>query len=99
MVSINSAASGQRQRQPDMDADTEREALRQRAAARPGFYSPWLHLFVPSAVGLGVVIACALGLHALGPVDLAFAAGVFLLSNIVEWHAHRDLLHKRFAPL
>lgn len=76
-----------------------REQLRRKAAARPGFYSPWLHLAAPSLSGLAVVIACAAALRDLRGIDWAFALFVLVLSNAVEWHTHRDLLHKRFGPL
>ncbi len=78
---------------------TETDALRARAADQPGFYSPWLHLFTPSAIGAAVIVLCARQLHGLTLWHLAFAAGVFVLSNAVEWRAHRDLLHKRTWPL
>jgi len=79
--------------------DAEREAIRAKANARPGWYWPWGHLAVPSLVGLCTIAACA---RALGPLrwwDGAFAAAVFVLANAVEWRAHRDLLHKRWPPL
>ena len=76
-----------------------REQLRRAASSRPGFYSPWLHLAAPSLSGLAIVVACALALRDLRAVDGAFALFVLVLSNAVEWHTHRDLLHKRFGPL
>jgi hypothetical protein len=77
----------------------QREEVRRRALGWRGFYSPWLHLGTTSAVGIAVVAAMALCLREVRPWQWAFAAGVFLLSNIVEWHAHRDMLHKRWRPL
>jgi hypothetical protein len=78
---------------------SERDELRRRATARAGWYSPWAHLLTPSLFGLAVVVAMALSLRDVKWWELAFAAGVYVLSNAVEWRAHRDLLHKRFAPL
>ena len=75
---------------------SDREALRTRAVEKPGFYSPWLHLFTPSVIGAVVVVACARVLRDVRPWQLAFAAFVFVLSNAVEWRVHRDALHKRF---
>jgi hypothetical protein len=77
----------------------EREELRRAAAEQPGFYSPAAHLLIPAIGGLAIVIACALALRAVRPWELGFAAFVFVLSNAVEWRTHRDVLHKRFAPL
>ena len=77
----------------------ERDQLRKDAVERPGFYSPAGHLLAPGLIGLCLIAACALSIRSLRPWELAFAAFVLVLSNAVEWRTHRDVLHKRFAPL
>jgi len=73
-----------------------RQALRERVLAEmPGWYSPLLHFLFPALVGLGVIVACALGLHHVTPLQWLTIPITFVFSNAIEWHAHRDLLHKR----
>ena len=77
-----------------------RDALRARAVAEiPSWYRPWLHLAFPSLVGLGVILACVLSLHALRPVELLSVPLTFLVLNAGEWRIHRDMLHRRTPPL
>jgi hypothetical protein len=77
----------------------ERERLRREAlAAEPRHYSPWLHVTVPSLVGLLVCGAALSQVRHLRGVDLLFFLGILVLSNATEWRAHRDLLHKRLPP-
>jgi hypothetical protein len=78
---------------------TTREELRERAVEKPGFYSPWLHLLTPSLVGAVVISLCGARLHDVTALQIVFAFGVFVLSNAVEWRAHKKLLHARWAPL
>ena len=78
----------------------DRETLRARLrAAIPRGYSPLLHLAFPSVVGLGCALAALLLLRGLRPLELLTVPVVFRLSNMTEWRAHRDLLHKRRWPL
>jgi hypothetical protein len=77
-----------------------RDELRARLVARiPRWYSPWLHLGFPSAVGLGVLAACLWLLRDVRPVELLTLPATFLLLNAGEWRIHRDLLHRRTWPL
>jgi len=77
-----------------------RDALRARAVAEiPTWYRPWLHLAFPSLVGIGVIVACVLSLHALRPIELLAIPATFLVLNAGEWRIHRDMLHKRTPPL
>lgn len=82
-------------------ASPHREELRQAAVATtPRWYSPWLHLAFPSLVGAAVIaFACAM-VDGLRLWQLAVIPAGFVLANLVEWHAHKELLHKRrwFAP-
>ncbi len=77
-----------------------REELRRDLLSRvPRWYSPWLHLAIPALTGVAIV-ALALGrVHALRAWQLAFVPLFVVFGNAVEWHAHRDLLHRRTWPL
>jgi hypothetical protein len=77
-----------------------RDELRARLVERiPRWYSPWLHLAFPSLVGIGVIVACLVSLHALRAVELLAIPATFLVLNAGEWRIHRDVLHKRTPPL
>ena len=81
----------------------DREALRARLiqdGVKRG-YNPWLHLFGPAFVGscvIGFVLSTLSNVH---PVELLTIPIVYVLSNAVEWRAHKMLLHKRnrFLPI
>ncbi|HET8541976.1 MAG TPA: fatty acid hydroxylase [Anaeromyxobacter sp.] len=77
-----------------------RDEMRRDLLSRiPRWYSPWLHLAIPAVTGLAVV-AVALGrIHDLQASQLAFVPLFVVVGNAVEWHAHRDLLHRRTWPL
>jgi hypothetical protein len=80
----------------------DREATRAKlVSARRGSYNPWLHLLIPGGFGVAVILAALSTIRELQPVELLVIPFVFLLSNAVEWRAHRDLLHKRnrLAPI
>ena len=65
----------------------------------PRWYSPTLHLLTPGLAGLAIV-AFALGrIQDLRAWELALVPVFLLVSNALEWHAHRDLLHRRTWPL
>jgi hypothetical protein len=71
-------------------------------AAIPERYSPWLHLAASTGVGL---VALTLGIWGLThgrvaprAVDFLAIPITFLLSNLFEWRAHKDLLHHRLKP-
>jgi len=81
------------------DDAAARHRLVAAATNQAGFYSPWLHLAAPSLTGFVIIASCASLIHQMRPIDWLFALGVFLFSNTVEWHNHKDLLHHRFWPL
>jgi fatty acid hydroxylase family protein len=76
----------------------ERERLRREALEKPGWYSPWAHVFLPAAVGLTVAIAALSQVRGPTPGQIAFGVFIFLLSNATEWRIHSDILHKRVRP-
>ena len=74
----------------------ERDAFRATLLARqPGWYSPWAHLAFPSLIGVGTIALCVAMLQRTTALQLLTIPVVWLLSNLVEWRAHRDLLHRR----
>ena len=90
---------------PDMDPvgwlDPEKRAAF-RARCREGIpegYSGWAHLGATSAIGLGLVGAAVASIRALRPWDLAVVPAVFVLSNAIEWRAHKNVLHRRVPIL
>lgn len=79
-----------------------RDELRAKLVARiPRWYSPYLHLIVPSLIGLGLITTAILLLQHVRAWELALLPAFFLISNATEWRVHRDVLHKRqwFAPV
>lgn len=83
--------------------DRPRQAFFETELARiPESYSPIAHLTTTAGIG---VAAWAAGYAAVDDFrwsHLAFALGCFVLANLVEWLAHKELLHRRrrfFEPL
>jgi hypothetical protein len=66
--------------------------------AIPERYSPWLHLAASTGVGVVALAVGVWGLHAPRAVEFLTIPIVFLLSNLFEWRAHKDLLHHRTKP-
>jgi hypothetical protein len=74
----------------------KRDALRSQALEdRGSFYSPWVHVAVPSLFGLAAIAAAAALIRDLTVLDVLFGLGLFVLSNAAEWRIHKSLLHKR----
>lgn len=65
----------------------------------PDWYSPLAHLLFPSAVGIACIVLAIMELRDLKPIQLLTIPIVYLISNAVEWRAHKSLLHKRTRPL
>jgi len=80
----------------------ERDALRARQLAKSSrWYSPHVHLLVPSSFGFAV-IACAIWvIHDLRWLEVLTIPLTWMIANATEWRAHRDLLHARswIAPV
>lgn len=80
--------------------EQSREAFRAQMLAKiPAWYSPWLHLGATLSVGLAAVVVAIASIRDLAWVELSTVLVVFVVSNLLEWHAHRNLLHRRFRPL
>jgi hypothetical protein len=77
-----------------------RDVVRGEALAKaPRFYSPWVHLAFPSAVGLGLIVAALAWLERPSGWELLTVPIVFVLVNFYEWNVHRNMLHRRTWPL
>ncbi len=79
---------------------TSREDLRRELLSRlPRWYSPWFHLAIPAVSGLAIVAFALARISGLQAWQLACVPLFVVVGNAVEWHAHRDLLHRRTWPL
>jgi hypothetical protein len=77
-----------------------RDRVRATALAEiPRYYSPYLHLMGTAGVGIVTLLVAALSIHHLKPAELLVVAVMLLVSNFVEWHAHKFTLHRRRWPL
>jgi hypothetical protein len=77
-----------------------REALRRALIATiPRWYSPWMHLAATTGIGVAVLVLALSNLHGLSAAELLMVPAVFCISNLVEWLAHRYLLHRRTWPM
>jgi hypothetical protein len=61
----------------------------------PKRYSPWLHLVTTTGIGAVALAVGIWGVRAPRPVELLVVPATFFLSNLFEWWAHKDLLHRR----
>jgi hypothetical protein len=76
-----------------------RDQFREEVLAKiPKSYSPWSHLLVPSLVGITAIATSLALLRAPTALDWYLVPLLFMMSNAVEWRAHKDILHKRQRP-
>jgi sterol desaturase/sphingolipid hydroxylase (fatty acid hydroxylase superfamily) len=81
------------------DART-RESFRQHMLGKqPSWYSPWAHFAATTGIGIGMLGLAIWGIRELLPLELVVVPVVFVLANLGEWHAHRNLLHRRWRPV
>ena len=74
--------------------------LRERViASAPRWYSPYAHLALTSLLGIAPIALGLALIEDLRPWQLAAGAGVLVLASIVEWLAHRYVLHRRLPFL
>jgi hypothetical protein len=80
--------------------EQSREQFRaQILAGIPGWYSPWAHLGATVSVALATVVLSVVMIEGLSLAQLWIVPVVLFASNLLEWHAHKNLLHRRFKPL
>jgi hypothetical protein len=87
---------------PVQSLDSYRDHVRQKVvAAIPRWYSPWAHLACPSTIGLALIVACVSLLDRPSWWELLTIPAVWVLSNAIEWRAHKRVLHERtwYAPI
>jgi hypothetical protein len=79
-----------------------RTALRnQLLAETPRWYVPWVHLFMPSLVGVTVIATALAQIRDLRLLELLTVPAVYLFANAFEWWIHGAALHRRhpLAPV
>src|SRR5713226_10573072 len=80
----------------------KRDEMRARALAKASsWYNPYLHLAIPSAFAIGVIVAAVWLIKDLRPWELIAIPVFYVFANANEWLIHRDMLHHRFflAPV
>jgi sterol desaturase/sphingolipid hydroxylase (fatty acid hydroxylase superfamily) len=81
------------------DQRSREQFRREMLGGIPGWYSPTGHLLMTTGIGVFVVALALIKLENLVPLELLVVPVVFVISNVTEWHAHRNLLHRRMRPL
>jgi hypothetical protein len=75
------------------------EPFRQQMLERiPAWYSPWGHLAGTLGIGVVTLILAAPRLDAPRAFDFLTLPVAVVFSNLVEWFAHRHLMHHRRRP-
>jgi hypothetical protein len=64
-------------------------------AAIPQGYSPWLHLAGTTGVAIVALIVALWNMRRPSLLELATIPITFVIANLFEWRAHKDLLHRR----
>jgi hypothetical protein len=67
----------------------------------PSWYVPWVHMLVPSLVGIGMMAIALSLLRDVTALQLLTVPIVYVLANANEWTVHRWALHRRnpLAPV
>jgi hypothetical protein len=68
-------------------------------AGIPRWYTPWGHLTGTLGVGIVTLSVALSRLSNPGAAELSIVPGAFVFANLVEWFAHRYLMHERRFPL
>ncbi len=72
------------------------EAFRQKLLAEiPSWYRPYLHLALPSLFGLAAVFWGLMRLQDIQWWEWLFFPASYVFANMLEWVAHKQLLHTR----
>ncbi len=71
------------------------EAFRDAALARiPRWYSPYGHLAGTVGVGLAALAVAVARVHRVRRPELLVIPAIFVFSNLFEWWAHKNVLHR-----
>lgn len=65
----------------------------------PRWYSPHLHLAGTTGVSLATLLLSVLMVHRARPLEWLAIPATVLLSNALEWRAHKTMLHRRVWPV
>jgi hypothetical protein len=65
----------------------------------PDGYSPRLHLAIMTASGVALAAIALALLRDVRAWELSLLPAFLLLGNALEWHVHRDVLHRRTRPV
>jgi hypothetical protein len=65
----------------------------------PRWYSAGIHLAVPTAIGIAVMVVSLLGLAHVRPIESLTIPVALLGGFALEWRAHKSILHKRMPGL
>ncbi|HEX6276292.1 MAG TPA: sterol desaturase family protein [Polyangiaceae bacterium] len=75
------------------------QAFRRRLIRKvPAWYSPWAHLAGTVGVGVATLCAAAPRLEGPAPSDFITIPVALVFANLVEWLAHKHLMHHRRRP-
>lgn len=81
-------------------SQASRDRARSRAVSEiPRFYSPYLHLAATTGVGVATLVVALLSLRHVRLIEILVIPATLLLSNGVEWRAHKGVLHRRIWPI
>jgi sterol desaturase/sphingolipid hydroxylase (fatty acid hydroxylase superfamily) len=89
------ATQGVRMETEDQGVRSDSAFMTAKLAAIPANYSPILHLCASVGIGLAFLTVGIVFIGSFGWAEFATVIAVIVISNLVEWWAHRDLLHRR----
>lgn len=69
--------------------------LEEKLAEIPRRYSPVLHFASTSSIGLGGIALAYMMVESFGLAELGTVIAMVVVANLVEWIAHKEMLHKR----
>jgi hypothetical protein len=91
--------TGKRKRGWD-DEECDRATFRRRKLDEiPEGYRPHAHLAFTTLPAAGAIAAALWAVDAPSAAELLTVPALFVAANFFEWHAHKNLLHRRFRPL
>lgn len=80
-------------------SEASERALARELSRIPRWYSPYLHLAGTTGICVATLVVSLASLHRVRAVEALVVPAIVLLSNAVEWLAHRDVLHRRVWPV
>lgn len=68
-------------------------------ATIPAWYRPWVHLTIPTALGLLAMVGSLVLIRDLRAIELCTIPVTLLLAFALEWRTHKSVLHRRMPGL